>query len=80
MFGNEISSSPLKYEEGIASGESREYVAQKKYNQFLEEDKQLRNADLSNAKYEWLPSTIIYEDGTKDEVTVNQPRERILDA
>lgn len=68
MFGNEISSNPLKYELGINSGEVKEYVAKKTYNQFLETDKQLKNADLSSMKYEWLPSTIIYEDGTKDEI------------
>ena len=71
MFNNEIISSPLKYEEGIKSGETKEYLANKRFNQFLEEDKQLKSADLSNMKYEWLPSTIIYEDGTKDEVAVD---------
>lgn len=70
MFGNEISSNPLKYELGINSGETKEYLANKRFNQFLEEDKQLKNTDLINMKYEWLPSTIIYEDGTKDEVVV----------
>lgn len=68
MFGNEISSNPLKYELGINSGETKEYVAKKTYNQFLDEDKQLKNSDLGNMKYEWLPSTVIYEDGTKEAV------------
>jgi len=71
MFGNEISTNPLKYELGINSGETKEYVADKRFNQFLEEDKRLKDADLGSMKYEWLPSTIIYEDGTKDEVAVD---------
>jgi hypothetical protein len=68
MFGNEISSNPLKYELGINSGETKEYVAKKTYNQFSDEDKQLRNSELGSMKYEWLPSTVIYEDGTKEVV------------
>jgi|GEM_PF-1251914 len=68
MFENEISSNPLKYEDGVKSGETKEYVASKRYNQFMEEDKQLKSADLSNMKFEWLPSTIIFEDGTKEAI------------
>lgn len=71
MFGNEITSNPLKYELGINSGETKEYVGKKDYNQFMDEDKQLKDSELSNIKIEWLPSTIIYEDGTKDEVAVD---------
>jgi len=68
MFGDEIASSSLKYEEAVNRGETKEYIAQKSYNQFMEEDEKLKNVELSNVKYEWFPSTILYEDGTKDEI------------
>jgi Protein of unknown function (DUF2939) len=71
MFGNEITSNGLKYEQEINAGETKEYLASKSYNQFMDEDKKLKDADLSNIKYEWFPSMIIYEDGTKDEVVVD---------
>lgn len=71
MFNNEISSNPLKYQEGVKSGETKEYLASKSYNQFMNDDKQLKNTELSNIKIEWLPNTIIYEDGTKDEIVSN---------
>lgn len=70
MFGNEISTNTLKYELPIKPGETKEYLASKSYNQFMDEDKKLKDADLGNIQYEWLPSMIIYEDGTKEEVAV----------
>ncbi|NTW15333.1 MAG: DUF2939 domain-containing protein [Candidatus Moranbacteria bacterium] len=70
MFDNEISTNPIKYEQAIKADESVNYSVTKDYNQFIDEDNQLKNTELSSLKYEWMPDTIIYEDGTKERVNI----------
>jgi hypothetical protein len=36
-----------------------------KYNQFISEHQSLRNTELADMKIVWLPSEILFADGTK---------------
>ena len=66
IFNNEIYRSDITYDEGIPERSTKTWVASIKYNQFMANQTKLKNTELENLKYVWLPSTIIYEDGTKD--------------
>ena len=66
IFDNEIYQSGISYDDGIVKGDSAVWKGQIKYNQFRDDHKKLRNTELENLKYEWLPDTIIYQDGSKE--------------
>lgn len=68
LFGDTIDGANLSYDEGIKVGESKLYLAGIDYNQFIDESIELRQIDLENLKYEWEVNTIIYADGTTEEM------------
>lgn len=62
MFGNQIYSSLIRYQEGISAGGSSRYDAGISYNQFIEEDQKLRNTSLEKIDYEWRIDEIVYSE------------------
>jgi hypothetical protein len=63
-FGDKIYSSGLKEDEGIKAGASRNVGLFIKYNQFIDNDVKLKNAELAKSKVEFQPITIIFADGS----------------
>jgi len=66
IFDNEIYRTKISYDEGIPKNESKVWSGQIEYNQFRDDHRKLRTTELENLKYEWLPDTIIYQDGSEE--------------
>ncbi|MCC6290855.1 DUF2939 domain-containing protein [Candidatus Nomurabacteria bacterium] len=66
LFGDAIKHIDISYDGGLKQGESKLYSIGVEYNQFMEEDIKLRQTALEKLQYDWEPSTIIYEDGTRE--------------
>jgi hypothetical protein len=64
LFDEEISSLNFVYDQPIEAGTEVKWNAQTDYNQFKDEDKNLRNKDLKDLKVVWKPEKIIFDDGT----------------
>ena len=64
LFDDKIKSMTFKYDQPIKAGESVTWDAQTSYNQFIDEDKSMKNKDLKDLKVIWKPEKIIFEDGT----------------
>lgn len=67
IFENEIYRSNLSYDQGIEAQSSFTWNAGIDYNEFFDEHQKLRSMELENLQYEWLPNTIIFADGTKEQ-------------
>lgn len=65
MFDEKIQSLSLSYDDGIKAGKTVNYKAQTDYNQFVSEDKKLKNTELSKIKVTWEPEQLIFSDGEK---------------
>ena len=65
LFGGEIYQSGLTISDPIEAGQKATWAGTIKYNQFLDNDVRLKNAALRDMKAEWLPSSIIFTDGTR---------------
>lgn len=65
LFGSEIYKSSLTISDPVSTGNKATWTGTIKYNQFLEDDVKLRSAELKDMKVEWLPSSVIFADGTK---------------
>lgn len=65
LFGDKIKEIPLIYDQGIKSGEKKNWYGSLKYNQFMSEDQKLRNTELENMKFEWKSKAIMFKDGSK---------------
>src|SRR5207237_665397 len=64
MFGTEINSIGLSYDDGIPAGKAATYAGTMKYNQFMDEDTRRASKSLDELKVEWIPDTYLFEDGT----------------
>ncbi|MFC6999555.1 hypothetical protein [Rufibacter roseus] len=64
IFGTEIKSLNLTYDEGVPAGKTIKYDASTEYNQFIDEDKLLRSKNLKDIKVVWKPEKILFEDGS----------------
>jgi len=64
LFDKEIKSFGLTYDEGVPAGKITNYDASTDYNQFMDEDTQLRSKDLKDVKVVWKPEKILFADGT----------------
>lgn len=64
LFGTEIYTVNLTVSDPIAAGQKATWFGGIKYNQFVRQHQELRNAELANMKIEWRPASIIYADGT----------------
>jgi len=65
IFDEKITSVEISYDKGIERNSQKIWEAQLEFNQFIEDDIRLKN--VKEFKYRWEPTTIIYEDGTREE-------------
>jgi len=65
LFGEVLKESDLVWDDGIKAGEKRNWTGYLKYNQFMSEGNKFAFGELENMKFEWIPSSIIFKDGTK---------------
>lgn len=66
IFDNQIYAANIPYDEGIPANSSKEWDASVDYNQFMDEHIKLNNTPLDSMSYDWNIDTIVYEDGTKE--------------
>ena len=64
LFDEKIKSLSFVYDKPIEAGEQVIWDANTEYNQFMSEDKTLKNKDLKDLKVVWNPEKILFEDGT----------------
>jgi len=64
LFDEEIKSLNFVYDQPIEAGKEVTWNATTEYNQFMSEDKTLKNKSLKDIKVVWKPEKIIFEDGT----------------
>lgn len=65
LFGQEIASINWYYDKGLKSKEKKVYHGAVEYNQFNIYRVKLASTELENMKFEWVPTGIIFTDGTK---------------
>lgn len=63
-FGDKIYSTGLKDDVGVKAGATRNVGLFVKYNQFIDADVRLKNADLAKTKVEFQPITVMFADGS----------------
>jgi hypothetical protein len=64
LFGSQIYESSLTVSDPIKAGKKATWTGYINYNQFLNQEVQLRNTQLKDMRVVWLPSSIIFADGT----------------
>ena len=64
LFDKEISSINLTYDDGVPARSTKKWNAQTEYNQFMDKDIALKNKDVEDLKVNWIPTKIIFKDGT----------------
>ncbi|CAZ94354.1 hypothetical protein [Zobellia galactanivorans] len=64
LFDEEIKSLNFVYDQPIPAGQEVNWNATTDYNQFMDDDKTLKNKDLKDLKIVWKPEKVIFEDGT----------------
>ncbi|MBD0831310.1 hypothetical protein [Aestuariibaculum sediminum] len=64
IFDEEIKSLSFVYDKPISAGNEVTWNANTDYNQFMKDDKTLKNKDLKDLKVIWKPEKIIFEDGS----------------
>ena len=64
LFDEKIKSLSFVYDKPIEAGEQVNWDVTTEYNQFMSEDKTLKNKDLKDLKVVWNPEKILFEDGT----------------
>jgi hypothetical protein len=64
LFDEEIKSLNFVYDQPIEAGKEVNWNGTTDYNQFMDEDRTLKNKDLKDLKVVWKPEKVIFEDGT----------------
>lgn len=64
LFDKEINNLNLTYDNGVSANSIKNWNAQTDFNQFVDNDVALKNKDVENLKVKWIPSKIIFEDGS----------------
>ncbi|WP_299117098.1 hypothetical protein [uncultured Winogradskyella sp.] len=64
IFDEEIQTLKFVYDQSIKPEKQAKYDATTEYNQYIEEDKSLRDKSLKDLKIVWRPEKIIFEDGS----------------
>jgi hypothetical protein len=64
LFDSEIKTISLTIDDPIGVGETFKSTYTTDYNQFMDEDKRLRNKDMEDLKILWTPEKIIFKDGS----------------
>lgn len=67
-FGQVVARVDANIERDLAPSSEDDVVLSKTYNQFRDEDRAMRNFDLSRGRVEWEPEQIVFADGTQVEV------------
>lgn len=65
MFGTKLKKATISTDSNIKPGEELYGVWSLDYNQFIDGDKTLKNADPSKLVFGWKPQTYIFADGNK---------------
>ncbi len=63
LFGKEIFATNLTISDPIAAGAKGTWTGGIKYNQFISEHQNLKDADLADMKVVWSPSQVLFADG-----------------
>ena len=64
LFGDLVKNLNIKITNPIKAGGKANWDGVMDYNQFIDSDVRLRNAELKNLKVDWIPEKIIFADGT----------------
>ena len=64
LFGEEIFTTGLTYDEGVDAGKTKTWPGSIDYNQFKDDHRKLRNTDLENMSVVWVPANILFKDGS----------------
>ena len=67
IFENEIYRSNISYDGGIPANDSFVWKAGIDFNEFIDEQVRLKNTELENLQYKWIPDTVIFADGSKEQ-------------
>lgn len=70
IFDKEIKTLNIAYDKGIPAGQSKVWNSGADYNQFMGEDTKLKDTELKDLKYKWEVKTIVYEDGSKENLGI----------
>ncbi|WP_429023793.1 hypothetical protein [Aeromonas allosaccharophila] len=68
VFGDTIKSINLSNDGDIQAGATVIYNGTMDYNQFMDDDKKLRNTDKSKLIFEWIPDTYLFDGGKRLEM------------
>lgn len=63
-FGDLIFEITITIEEQIKAGEKKQWDGSMEYNQFIDEHRALRNAEIEKIKTIWVPESYIFDDGS----------------
>jgi hypothetical protein len=72
LFGDKVMDLNLKITDPVKAGEQARWQGTSEYNQFRSQEVRLRNAELKDLKVVWVPTQIIFADGT----TIPQDQEK----
>ena len=64
LFGKEICAINLTISDPVTAGVEAMWNGTVKYNQFIPQQQNLRNAELKDMKVVWLPASILFADGS----------------
>jgi hypothetical protein len=65
LFDKEVFASSLTITDPVNAGEKATWIGTINYNQFMEEHRRFKDAELTDLKVVWLPKQILFADGTK---------------
>jgi|ERR1051326_3142590 hypothetical protein len=65
LFGSDIYRVNLTISDPIRTGEKANWNGTINFNQFIDAQRRLRDADLKNMKVVWMPVSVLFADGTK---------------
>lgn len=64
LFGKEIFTTSMTISDPVAAGQKATWSGAIKFNQFVTEQQNLRNANLNDMKVVWLPQSVLFADGS----------------
>src|SRR5262249_22836876 len=65
LFGRDIYTIRLTITDPIKPGQKANWAGSVKFNQFNEGHRALRNTELKDMRFAWIPVSIIFQDGTQ---------------
>jgi len=65
LFGKEVFSSGLTISDPVSAGEKAKWTGTIEFNQFSDEHRRFRDAELANLKVVWMPKQVLFADGSK---------------